>query len=105
MFHPYNVMLAFLLFGLSVLFLALTCAYVYTRVTMGVPPVRPPGLFLFNTLILLGSSYTMIRAKHCYLNDDTEGYQANLRFTIWLSVFFMAMQAFAVNKVCRKLSL
>ena len=70
-FHPYNIMLFLLLFGLTLLFLALTISYVYIRVTMDVEPVQLPGLFLFNTLILLGSSYTMIRAKQAYLNDDT----------------------------------
>lgn len=94
-FHPANVMLSLLLFGLSALFLALTAAYVYTRVTMEVAPVRLPALFLFNTLILLASSYTMVRAKRCYLGDDTGGYQRNLRFTIGLSVLFMLMQSVA----------
>lgn len=94
-FHPYNVMLFLLLFGLTLLFLALTISYTYIRVTMDVPPVQLPWLFLLNTVILLGSSYTMIRAKRCYLNDDTEGYQQNLRNTIGLSVLFMAMQGVA----------
>lgn len=94
-FHPYNIMLMLLLFGLSLLFLALTISYTYIRVTMQVPPVQLPWIFLFNTLILLGSSYTMIRAKDCYLEDNTEGYQFNLRYTIILSVFFTLMQGVA----------
>ena len=88
-------MLMLLLFGLSLLFLALSISYTYIRVTMQVPPVQLPWLFLFNTLILLGSSYTMIGAKNCYLEDDTEGYQRNLRTTIVLSVLFMLMQGLA----------
>ncbi|MBV6440186.1 MAG: cytochrome c oxidase subunit III [Haliscomenobacteraceae bacterium CHB4] len=95
LFHPKNLMLFILLFGLSALFLALTAAYIYTRVTMDVPPVEIPILFIFNTLVLLGSSRTMIRAKRCYLNDDTIGYQQNLKYTIWLSLFFMVMQTVA----------
>lgn len=95
LFHPKNLMLFILLFGLSALFLALTIAYMYTRITMQVPPVQIPVLFIFNTLILLGSSWMMIRAKRCYLNDDTEGYQQNLKYTIWLSLFFMVMQTVA----------
>ncbi len=95
LFHPKNVMLFVLLFGLSILFLALTVAYIYTRVTMNVPPVQIPALFIFNTLILVSSSYTMVRARRCYLGDDTEGYQQNLKYTIWLSVFFMIMQTVA----------
>jgi len=95
LFHPKNVMLFILLFGLAFLFLALTLAYVYIRVTNEVPPVRVPILFVFNTLILLASSWTMVRARSCYLADDTLGYQQNLRFTIWLSIFFTLMQAVA----------
>lgn len=95
MFHPKNVQLFILLAGLSFLFLALTVAYMYIRVTKGIPPVRLPFLFLFNTLILLGSSYTLILAKRCYLNDDTQGYQKQLKNTIWLSLLFMVMQGVA----------
>lgn len=94
-FHPYNVMLFLLLFGLTLLFLALTFSYTYIRVTMDVPPVQLPWLFLVNTVILLGSSYTMLRAKQRYLEDDTQGYQQNLRLTIGLSVVFMLMQGVA----------
>ncbi len=63
--------------------------------TNGVAPVRLPLLFLLNTVILLGSSYTLIRAKRCYLGDDTKGYQDNLKYTIWLSLLFMVMQTIA----------
>lgn len=88
-------MLNILLFGLSMLFLALTIAYIYTRVTMEVPPVQIPLLFIFNTLILLGSSRTMMTAKRCYLADDTAGYQNNLKYTIGLSLLFMVLQTIA----------
>lgn len=94
-FHPYNIMLMLLLFGLSLLFLALTIGYTYIRVTMSVPPVQLPWLFILNTLILLGSSYTMILARRSYRNDDTEGYQRNLKGTIGLSLLFMVMQGVA----------
>ena len=88
-------MLAILLFGLSALFLALTAGYLYTRVTMNVPSVRVPALFVINTAILLASSWTMVRAKRCYIDDDTAGYQQNLKYTIWLSLAFMVMQTVA----------
>jgi cytochrome c oxidase subunit III len=94
-FHPKNVQLFILLAGLTFLFLALTIAYVYIRVTNGVAPVQLPFMFVVNTLILLGSSYAMMKAKQCYLDDDTEGYQRNLKYTLWLSVFFGIMQTIA----------
>ena len=95
LFHPKNVMLFILLFGLTFLFLALTAAYVYIRVTNGVPAVQVPGLFVLNTVILLASSWTMARAQRCYLADNTPGYQQNLRYTMWLSLFFTVMQTIA----------
>lgn len=95
LFHPKNVMLFILLFGLAFLFLALTIAYVYIRVTNAVPPVQVPALFVVNTLILLASSWTMMQARRCYLADNTRGYQQNLLITILLSVFFTAMQTIA----------
>ncbi len=94
-FHPYNVMLFLLLFGLTFLFLALTVSYLYIRVTMNVPPVRLPWLFLANTLLLIGSSYTLTQAKKAYQRDDTAGYQRHLRRTIGLSVLFLFMQGAA----------
>jgi cytochrome c oxidase subunit 3 len=94
-FHPNNVMLFILLMGLSMLFLALTIGYVYTRVTMNVQPVQIPVLFLVNTVVLLGSSYTMIRARRCYLDDQTLAYQQNLKYTIGLSLLFMVLQTIA----------
>jgi len=93
LFHPYNVMLVILLFGLSMLFLALTLAYAYTRYTMNISTISVPFMFYVNTLVLLGSSYTMILAKKAYVNDDTTAYQNYLKYTIWLSVLFLGLQA------------
>ena len=95
LFHPFNVMLSILLLGLSVLFVGLTVSYVYIRVTMGVPPIKAPWLFILNTALLLGSSYTMIQAKNNYLNDQTEAYKRNLLYTILLSFVFAIMQGVA----------
>ena len=91
-FHPYNVMLTLLLFGITVLFLAFSAAFIYTRVQSDLPPIKLPLIFVFNTLILLASSGSMMWAKRCYLRDDTQGYQNALIVTIVLSVAFMVAQ-------------
>ncbi len=91
-FHPYNVMLALLLFGITALFLAFSAAFVYTRVQSGQPALRLPVIFFFNTLILLGSSAAMLWAKRAYRADDTRSYQQALGVTIVLSLFFLGMQ-------------
>ncbi|MEL7162523.1 MAG: cytochrome c oxidase subunit III, partial [Bacteroidota bacterium] len=94
-FHPKNVLLILLIFSLSMLFLTMTAAFVYTRVQSDLPPIKLPILFLVNTAILLGSSYTMIRAKRAYLADDTQGYIKLLWITMGLSFLFLAMQCVA----------
>ena len=93
--HPYNVFLTLFLAGMTMLFLALSVSYLYTRIQMNIPPIRLPGLFIVNTLILILSSYTMKRANDSYREDDTEKYVQSLIYTIVLSVIFMLSQVFA----------
>lgn len=91
-FHPYNVLMMLLLFGLSVLFLSLSIALVYTRIQNNLPAVQLPSIFIFNTIILLCSSASMLWAKRSYLSDNTANYQSALLLTIFLSVLFMILQ-------------
>lgn len=94
-FHPKNVYLILLLVSLSILFLTLSGAFIYTRVQTDLPPLELPVLFLVNTGILLASSYTIILAKRAYLADDTERYVRMLWYTMGLSFFFLGMQILA----------
>jgi len=93
--HPYNVFLTLFLAGMTMLFLALSASYLYTRIQMDIPPIRLPGLFIINTIILILSSYTMKRANDSYREDDTEKYVQSLIYTIVLSLIFMLSQAVA----------
>lgn len=101
-FHPYNVMLALLLFGLTTLFLALSAAFIYSRVQSELPPIRLPNIFIFNTLILLASSYTMVLAKKAYKRDDTAGYKRLLLITVLLSILFLIAQIFGWRELFRQ---
>ena len=94
-FHPKNVYLILLLVSLSILFLTLSGAFIYTRVQSDLPPLKLPVLFLVNTGILLASSYTMILAKRAYLADDTKRYIRMLWYTMGLSFVFLGMQCLA----------
>ena len=94
-FHPYNVMLILLLFGISALFLAFSGAFIYNRIQSQLPPIRLPELFLINTLILMGSSASLVWAKRCYLADNTRKYQRALWLTLGLSLVFLVSQVFA----------
>lgn len=94
-FHPKNVFLTLLLFSLTMLFLAMSAAFVYTRVQSDLPPIKLPILFVANTTILLASSYTMVLAKRAYLADETRQYTKMLWITLGLSIFFLLMQCIA----------
>ncbi|MBI1224177.1 MAG: cytochrome c oxidase subunit III [Bacteroidetes bacterium] len=94
-FHPYNIILTLILFAVTVLFLALSIAFIYNRVQNGVGALKIPWLFAVNTLALLGSSYTIIQAKKAYLNDETRNYQQYLLYTLGLTIFFLGLQFIA----------
>jgi cytochrome c oxidase subunit 3 len=94
-FHPKNILLFLTLAGLTMLFLALSFAYVYTRTLAKLPPLQLPWLFYINTLVLLASSYTLWQSKKAYLEDRTERYQLTLYVTIFLSVTFLILQGIA----------
>ncbi len=98
-YHPWNVMLVLVLFAITALFLATSVAFVYNRFQYDTGDLHIPWLFAFNTLILLGSSWTMWRAKRAYLSDDTRLYQQSLLHTILLSLFFLAMQFVAWSQL------
>lgn len=91
-FHPYNVLLVLLLFGISALFLAFSAAFIYNRVQQHLPPVQLPAIFLLNTIALLGSSSTLIWARRAYHDDQADRYQAALLATLVLSVIFLTGQ-------------
>jgi len=93
--HPYNVFLTLFLAGITMLFLALTASYIYTRIQMEIPPIELPPLFIINTIILVASSYTMKLANDAYKADNTEKYIQSLVYTIALSLVFMLSQGVA----------
>lgn len=92
--HPYSIILGLTLAGVTVLFLALTASLLYSRIENGNPPIRLPIIFLFNTLILIGSSLAIIWAKRSYLNDDTANYMKALMVTIGLTLLFLIAQTY-----------
>ncbi len=95
LFHPYNIMVTIMLIGMTILFLATTLSYVYTRVQNGMPPIKVPLMFVVNTLILVVSSFTMKKAQTAYLADDTAGYKKSLFTTLLLTFAFMLAQGIA----------
>jgi cytochrome c oxidase subunit III len=90
--HPYSIMMYLLLAGLTMIFVALSGAYLYARFNMNLAPIKIPILFLFNTLVLTGSSWMLRKAKLFYKNDDTNGYQRALWGTLILTFLFITLQ-------------
>ena len=94
-FHPHNILLTLVLMGITSLFFGFSASYMYSRYQTGVPPIRLPNLFFFNTLILLASSGTMLIAKQSYRQDNTTRYQWMLLVTIGLTLIFLFSQIVA----------
>jgi len=95
-FHPYSILMSLSIIGLSILFIAITVAYIYNRVQVqSLEPVHVPKAFLFNTLVLLASSFSLLKAKQYYQDDNTELYQRSLLITLLLSIAFLVLQLFA----------
>ncbi len=93
-FHPYNILLTLVLGSVTALFLAFSAAFIYSRVQGETPPIKLPNIFIFNTLILIGSSATINWANRCYKNDNTLHYQYALAATIALTFVFLIAQFF-----------
>jgi len=92
LFHPAKVLLTLLLASLTMLFLFLTFGYLYTRIEQGIEPIHLPIIFVFNTLLLLGSSYMIHKANLAYQEDDTGAYKKSLLVTVLLTILFMLLQ-------------
>ncbi len=93
LFHPTKILIYLLLAGLTMIFVGLTAAYLYTRLEQGIAPIHIPIIFIVNTLILLGTGLLIRDANKAYLDDDTKRYQRNLLITICLTLLFMGLQA------------
>lgn len=101
-FHPQNVLLTLVLMGISMLFLALCVAYIYSRVQHHLPPVRLPLLFFINTLVLGASSWTLICSERAYDEDQSTRYQRHLVITLVLSLLFLSLQILAWVQLFRQ---
>ena len=97
--HPQLIALFILLMGVSALFIGFSFSYLYSRVQSGLPPLALPPLFILNTLILLASSYTLVRSMSHYKADRTEAYKRCLGLTLLLTVLFLVSQILAWNQL------
>ncbi|MAT55298.1 MAG: cytochrome c oxidase subunit III [Saprospirales bacterium] len=91
-FHPYNVMLVFVMMAIGMLFFGIMVAFIYTRVENGVLPIRLPWLFLVSTAVLLACSHYLRKAKTAFENDEPALFRQTLVRTLWLTVAFLLVQ-------------
>ncbi|GLR20158.1 cytochrome c oxidase subunit 3 [Portibacter lacus] len=93
--HPKQIIITLVIAAVTMLFIAFSISYLYNRMQSGIPPVKLPNLFYFNTLFLLSSSYTLHLANKAYLSDLTERYKVLIGVTIISSIIFLVLQFFA----------
>jgi len=93
--HPYYIMMGLLLMGVTALFVGFVGSYMYNRLQSGIDPIQLPNLFYFNTLLLLASSWTIVKTKKSYLSDQTEKYKLYLGITLLLTTGFLISQIIA----------
>lgn len=91
-FHPYNVMLVFVMMAIGMLFFGIMVAFIYTRVENGVLPIRLPWLFLLSTAVLLSCSYFLRKAKTAFEQDEPSAFGSALVTTLWLTLGFLMVQ-------------
>ncbi len=93
--HPKQIVIILVIAAVTVLFIAFSASYLYNRVQTGIPPVKLPNLFYFNSLFMLASSFTLIKAKRAYIDDETQKYKALILATIITSLVFLVLQILA----------
>jgi cytochrome c oxidase subunit 3 len=93
--HPSSIILILVLSGITALFSALNIAYLYSRIDRGMPGIRIPLLFVFNTLVLASSSFCIQRCRKYF---DLKNEKLILRWgflTIFTTLSFLVLQGVA----------
>ena len=104
-FHPYNIVLTLTLVSVTALFLAFSAAFIYNRVQFPeIPPISLSPIFIFTTIILMASSWSINWANQAYEADDTDDYIKALLVTIVLTMMFMLGQFIGWNDLSSQLS-
>ncbi len=84
-----------LLIGITALFGALTMAYLYSRIGTGMHSIRIPLIFVFNTLVLVSSSYCIQRCRKYFDQKDEKMILRWGMLTIVATLLFLGLQGFA----------
>lgn len=87
-----QIILAFLIAALSIMFLALTVAYLFSSDQWTWEQYRFPKVFLVSTIVIFISSWTLIRAKKALTIDQTIVHKKWLNWTLGLGLLFLLLQ-------------
>ncbi len=90
--HPHKLVLYFILAAITMAFLAVCGAYVYTRVEQGVPPVKLPWIFLFNTVFLVVSALLLKKSVKALDDDRANKLLRLLSASLLLTIVFAIAQ-------------
>jgi cytochrome c oxidase subunit 3 len=93
-FSTYIMMMFFAIGSISILFLALTLTYLFSKnVDSGLIPLILPPIFYVDTAILAVGSLGLILAQRAFLQDEATAYK------IWLYVALLAGISFLIGQV------
>jgi len=102
--REYNATQFFVFFaiaGITILFLALTAAYLFSKPQWTWAQFSFPKTFLISTIVLALSSYTMSKTVHHFKQDHFEKFKSFVKYTLILGFAFVLLQIaawFQLNK-------
>ncbi len=91
-YRNYKWLLYFSISGISIMFIGLTILYFFSSIKNQQAPVRLPVLFYWNTLVLMGSSLTLVLSQLYYTEDRFNQYKSALLLILGLGILFMVGQ-------------
>lgn len=87
-----RLVLSLLIVALTVMFVALTVAYLFSKDQWTWQQFRFPKMFLISTVIIVLSSFSLERAIKCLQVDELDGYTKWLKYALALGVAFLVTQ-------------
>ena len=90
--QPLMIIMVLLLAGLTMLFVGLSGAMIYSRLSSGDDSLAPPWIFYINAVVLLAATRFIRRARSDYALNDLHSIQKNIAICLVLTLCFLAGQ-------------
>jgi len=99
---PIGLVIIFLvLVGVTVMFLACSAAFVYTRYTSDLPGIEMPSMFFLTSAVLIGSSFVLNYSRKYFDRNSLPKLKYALTGTLILTVLFLAGQIIGYYQMIR----